>query len=313
MKFFTALIALEILGFASAFAQTAIPARPADPNQAMPAQPIETPVPPPPTPAKPSKADPSESPAPSSASTNAPAEAAPAGPVVLSIMADSSLKAVIQELAQAWADSLDNSPQVPLTLTNAGTMRSKIESGSGQWDLVIDADIDDVKAMTEKGSLSSDSQRSLARNTLVVYGKKALLKDDELDWFDLVGSEWKKVAMGNPDQVASGRAAKRALQKHGLTGDETKDLYLYAPTESRALSLVEQEKADAVFLYKSDLTGVSLPGFEALTPKPEDSPPIFYTAAVVSGSKNAAQAQAFILFCTSEAARPIWAKYGFEN
>ena len=38
-----------------------------------------------------------------------------------------------------------------------------------------------------------------------------LVKDDDLDWFDLIGTEWKKVAMGNPDLTASGRVAQRAL------------------------------------------------------------------------------------------------------
>src|SRR6202012_1313266 len=110
-----------------------------------------------------------------------------------------------------------------------------------------------------KGLLIADGQRSVARNTLVIYGRKALLKDDELDWFDLVGSEWKKVALGNPDMVALGRAAKRALQKHSLINDDTKNVFVYAPTEARAVSVVESEKADAVFAYKTDLAGLKLP------------------------------------------------------
>lgn len=227
-------------------------------------------------------------------------------------MADSSLKAVLQELAQSWADTLDNGPQVPLTLTNAGTMYAKIQSGS-DWDLIISADVQDVKEMTGKGLLLADGQRSLARNSLVVYGRKALIKDDDLDWFDLIGSEWKKVALGDPNLVASGRVAQRALQKHNLINDDTKNLFIYAPTEARALAVVEQEKADAVFAYKTDLMGVKLPGFEPIAIKSEDAPPIFYTAAVCHGAKNQAQAQAFILYCGGDAARAIWAKYGFET
>jgi molybdate transport system substrate-binding protein len=292
------------LGFLSA--QTAIPARPADPNQAMPAQPVEPmPVPPAPT-------HPSQTPTPATPATNAPDATAPSGPVALSIIADSSLKQVLQELAQNWADSLDDGPQVPLTLTNEGTIRSKIESGS-TWDLVISADVQDVKDMTSSGLLMADGQRSLARNSLVIYGRKALIKDDDLDWFDLVGSEWKKVALGDPDMVASGRVAKRALQKHSLISDDTKDVFVYAPTESRALSVVEQEKADAVFLYKTDLNGITLHGFELYPLTSDEAPPIFYTAAVCKGAKNGAQAQAFILYCGSDAARAIWAKHGFET
>jgi len=243
-------------------------------------------------------------------STNAP-DTTPS-PVAVSIIADSSLKKVLQELAQNWADSLDNSPQVPITLTNAATMRSKIESGS-DWDLVISADLQDVKDLTDKGLLVPDGQRTLARNTLEIYGRRALIKDDELDWFDLVGTEWKKVALGNPDLVASGRVAKHALDKHSLINDDTKDVFVYAPTDARAVSAVEEEKADAVFAYKSDLTGLNLHGFDIFPLTSDEAPPIFYTAAVLRSAKNAAQAQAFILFCTGDSARPIWAKYGFET
>ena len=245
-------------------------------------------------------------------STNS-APAAPAPQVAVAIIADSSLKQVLQELAQAWADTQDSGPQVPLTLTNAGTLRAKVEGGS-TWDLVISADVADMKEMTDKGLLVADGQRSLARNTLEIYGRKALIKDDELDWFDLIGTEWKKVALGNPDLVASGRVAKRALQKHDLLGDDHKDTYVYAPTETLALAVVQREQADAVFVYKTDAAKINLPGFALFPLKTEDAPPVFYTAAVCRLAKNPTQARAFIDYCGgSDAAKAIWAKYGFET
>ncbi len=275
------------------------PARPADPHQALPAQPVE------PVPAAPAPAPPA-----STSDTNAPASSS-AQPS-LAIMADSSLREVIQDLAQSWADSFDSGPQVPLTLTNAGTLRSRVEAGSA-GDMIISADLQDVKAMTDKGLLLSDGQRSIARNALVIYGRKALVKDDDLEWFDLIGSEWKKVALGNPDLVASGRVARRALQKHDLLDDEHKNVFVYAGTETLALQTVEREQADAVFLYKTDLGAVSLPGFEIISLKSDDAPPIFYTAAVCRGAKNSALARAFIDYCTSDAAKPTWTKHGFET
>jgi len=283
-------------------AQTATPAQPADPNQARPALPVV-----------PDSLTPPElaTPATNAASTNsAPAVTTPQ--VALSIVADSSLKQVLQELAQNWADSQDSNPQVPLTLTNAGTLRARVESGS-VWDVVISADVQDMKEMTDKGLVFADGQRSLARNTLVIYGRKALLKDDELDWFDLIGTEWKKVAMGNPDLVASGRVANRALQKHGLLDDDHKGVWVNAGTEALALAVAQREQADAAFVYKTDLARVMLPGFEVFPLKSEDAPPVFYTAAICKQAKNLAQAHAFIDFCGGETARAIWEKCGFET
>jgi molybdate transport system substrate-binding protein len=300
MNRFLLCLALLLFSLAPLSAQPATPAQPADPNQARPAMPVVPDSITPPQAAPP-------------ATTNTPATTAPQ--VAVAIIADSSLKQVLQELAQGWADTQDTGPQVPLTLTNAGTLRAKVEgdSSGSAWDVVISADVADVKEMTDKGLLFADGQRSLARNTLVIYGRKALVKDDELDWFDLIGTEWKKVALGNPDLVASGRVARRALQKHDLLGDDQKDIYVYAPTETLALGVVQREEADAVFVYKTDAATINLPGFEIFPVTTDDAPPVFYTASVSRLAKNPAQARAFIDYCTSEAAKAIWAKYGFET
>jgi molybdate transport system substrate-binding protein len=273
-----------------------VPAQPADPNQ--PAVPV----------APPSAAAP-----PPSASPGVPAAVppAPTGPVV-SIVADGSLKAVLQELAQTWADSQPESPQMPITLTNSGTMRAKIESGS-TWDLALDADVLDVKEMTDRGHLLADGQRSLARNTLVIYGRSPLVKDDDLDWFDLIGTEWKKVALGNPDLTASGRSALRALHKHGLDDDDHKGIYVNAANEATALQLLQREQADAAFVFRTNLASFSLRGFDSFPLSGVDAPPVFYTGAVFRLAKNPALARQFLDYCGSEGARAIWAKYGFET
>ncbi len=297
MKSFLFSLALLVFSLTPLLAQPATPAQPVDPHQARPALPVVPDALTPPEPVAPS-------------TNGAPAPAAPAA--VLSIVADSSLREVLRELAQTWADSLDSNPQVPLTLTNAGTLRAKVEEGS-KWDLVISADVQDVKAMTDKGLLFADGQRSLARNTLVIYGRKALLKDDDLEWFDMIGTEWKKVALGNPDLVASGRVAQRALQKHGLLDDDHKQVFVHTANETLALAMTQEEKADAVFAYKTDLARASLPGFDIFPLKTEDAPPVFYTAAVCRLAANPALARAFIDYCGSEAAKAIWARYGFET
>ena len=289
-------LALLLLSFSPLAAQALTPARPADPNQSLPAQPV---TPPSIVPTAPPAGD----------------SAAPAttSPVALSIIADSSLKAVLQELAQGWADSQDTNPQVPITLTNAKTLRTKVEAAPSDWDLVISADVEDVKEMTDNNLLVADGQRSLARNTLIIYGRKALLKDDQLDWFDLIGTEWKKVALGDSDLVESGRVAERALKKHALLDSDHKSLYIYKPTDALVLGVAEREEADAVFCYRSDLAGVTIPGFDIFQPDTEDAPPVFYTAAISRLAKNPAQAQAFIDFCATDAAKAVWIKHGFET
>jgi molybdate transport system substrate-binding protein len=285
---------LFVTACGQAAAQTPIPARPLNPDQAISAPPVPS------TPGVPSANGPD---------TNAPSAAASIPAVT--VLADNSLKSALAELAQTWADQQPDGPQVPLTLTNAGTMRTQLESNP-EWDVIISPDIDDVKAMTAKGLVQPAGQQFLARNTVVLYGRKALVKDDALDWFDLIGTEWNKVAMGDPDQTASGRVAKHALQKHDLDDADHRSLYVLAATEPRALQVAERDEADAVFVYKTDLMGVDLPGFEVFPISTEDAPPVFYTAVVGRLAKNPEGARSFIAFCASESAREIWTKYGFE-
>ncbi len=284
------LLLFFLLSVGLASAQEPSPAQPADPDQPIPAQPAL-----PATPASPAVA-----------AANAPE----AGPTV-TVLADSSLKNVLQALAQAWADSQPDGPLMPITLTNAATMRSRVVANPA-WDVVIDADLADVKALTDQGLLAPEGQHELARNSLVILGRAPLVKADAPDWFDLVGDEWKKVALGDPNLTASGRAAQHALQKHDLLGDDHKNLYVYAGTEALALQLVERDQADAVFLYRSDLGHVTLPGFDITALTSDDAPPIFYTAAVGRLAKNPTAAHSFIEYCASSAARDIWTRFGFE-
>ena len=229
----------------------------------------------------------------------------------LTILADSSLRNVLQELAQGWADAQPDGPQVPLTLTNAATMRARIEADP-HWDVVIGADAVDMKLLTDRGLLAADGQHTLARNLVMIYGRKALVKDDDLDWFDLVGTEWKKIALGNPETVESGRVALHALQKHDLADEDHKKDLVEAGTEALALHVVQRDQADAVFAYRSDLLGFQVPGFQVYRLDSADAPPVFYLAAVGRLSTNADQARSFIAYCSSEMARNIWAHYGFE-
>ncbi len=294
----------------------ATPARPADPSDPRPAQPVE-PIVTPATPADSTQARPAQPVTPASSATpaasastttssNAPVETA------LSIMADSSLRKALAEIVQNWADSQDTGPRIALNLVNAEGMRTHVGPGS-DTDVVICADVQDLKDLTGKGYLAADGQHSVARNTLVVYGRAALIKDDELEWFDLIGSEWKKVALGNPDLTASGRVAKQALTKHGLISDDTKKLFTFTGTEALAINVAEREQADAVIAYKTDFFTFKLPGFQVYTIKTEDAPPVFYTAAVARLSKNPTLARSFIDYCSSDAAKTVWMKYGFET
>ncbi len=76
---------------------------------------------------------------------------------------------------------------------------------------------------------------------------------------------------------------------------------------------MQRDQADAVFAFRTDAAALNLHGFEIFPLDTADAPPVFYTAAVCRLSRNPVQARAFIDYCGSDAAKPIWAKYGFET
>jgi molybdate transport system substrate-binding protein len=127
-----------------------------------------------------------------------------------------------------------------------------------------------------------------------------------------MGTEWKKVALGDPALVESGRVAERAMKKHDLADDDHQKMLIKAGTEAMALHVVERDQADAVFVYQSDLLDFALRGFEVYHIDSQDAPPVFYQAALGRLAKNPDLARSFIAFCSSESARAIWARYGFE-
>ncbi|MEJ0000098.1 MAG: substrate-binding domain-containing protein [Verrucomicrobiota bacterium] len=187
-------------------------------GQARPATPVNGDVVAPPRPAVPS--------------ANA-APAAPPAEATVAVIAESSLKAVLSNSRRPGPTASPTARRCRLRSPTLARSSPGSRPTPG-FDVVISASIDDIKTLTDRTLVLPTASASLARNSVVIYGRKALLKDDDLEWFDLVGSEWKKVALGKPDLVSSGRVAQRALQKRGLINDDNKDVFTYGMTDSLA-------------------------------------------------------------------------------
>jgi molybdate transport system substrate-binding protein len=233
------------------------------------------------------------------------------GQDVLAVAADSSLRGALQELAQAWADNTDDNKKVELSISNVETLKNEVAKGA-PWDVVILAGADEARQLTEQGKLDPQGQRNIARNELVVLGKKALLKDEEPEWHDLVRNEWRRMALGNPALTASGRFAQKAMEKRDLW-DRVKAEARLAPTETLALDFARRNDADGVFIFRTDLKGITLDMYEVYPVDPKDHPPVLYVAAVVKGAAKGALGRDFMQFLVSEEAMLVWKKWGFPT
>lgn len=227
----------------------------------------------------------------------------------LVITADSTLKPVIPELTQAWADN-QSDMRVELQFTNSDILMKQLSQDKA-GDVVIFADSNDAKFAAKKGLVSADTCKVVARNELVVYGKKPLLADEELEWFDLVAREWDHFALGDPVRTASGRAAQAALQKRDLSAKLKSDAALLAGNELTAIDFVRRTEADAVFALRTDLAKFTVDGFVLYKIDPADYPAFVYTAAPTKNPRTQAAARSFIQSLTGKDARLIWEKYGY--
>ncbi len=290
-------------------APTPIPARPADPSQPISALPV--PVAPQEVPVAPAVVPVAPQATPETAPNSTPADATTTGPSVI-LVADFSLRKVVPELVQNWVDTEELPVKVVVQFRTAGATRDLVQKGA-DGDIVISANAGDVVELANTGLLHRDGQQTLARNELAVIGRHPVIRDEDSDWWDLVGKEWRHVVVADGDVSQLGRISLQALKAHDLADPEAlKRVRVIAPNEALVLSRLGSTQADAALVYKTDLLGVQMPGFEPFTMKPTDSAPVLYTGAVTSRAKDTALCERFLTYCVSDEARAVFKKYGFE-
>lgn len=226
----------------------------------------------------------------------------------LSVGVDSSLRGVMQDLAQAWADSQDQG-KVELSVANLATLRSQLEKGS-DLDVAIIPNKTEAQALVDHGKLLNASQKQIASNTLVALGRKPLVASDEQDWFELIGNEWKRITIPGVGLTGSGKAAQAALQKHGLWED-VKTVVQSTSNETTAVDFARRNETDVVFAWSTDIPAQGIEGFQVFKIDSKDYPPMLYIASIVAATQKTALAKEFISFLVSDAALPIWKKWGF--
>lgn len=228
----------------------------------------------------------------------------------LLITADNTLRSALPELTQAWADKQSDT-SVELQFTNSETMQKQLVEGKA-GDVVIFADAGDVKEATKRGYILAADIKTIARNELVVYGRKGLLPDEELEWFDLLTREWETLAMGDPARTASGRAVQAALRTHQLDARTKGEGTRLCGNEVVALDCARRNEVEAVFLLRTDLGKAALDGFVIHPINRADYPPFIYSAAPTKNSKSAAAARSYIQSLAAKESLPVWSKYGFN-
>ena len=179
-------------------------------------------------------------------------------------------------------------------------------------DVFISADMKWMDWVDTRHLIQPGSRTTLLGNTLVLVEKRDALKPVTiaagLDMNSVLGAQG-RLAVGDPASVPAGIYARQALTKLGLWTTVSARL---APAENvrAALLLVERGEAPAGVVYGSDVKAA--PGLAVAGTFPDNShEPIRYPAALTTGAADAPDAEAFLAFLHTAAARDVFRRAGF--
>ena len=221
------------------------------------------------------------------------------------ISAAASLKNCIQDLS---AMHTEKNPQVAITSNfgASGALQQQIEQGAPA-DVFFSAGIKQMNALKEKGMMLDSSVKNILENKVVLITPKNAAA---LDFFeDLTGDSVKKIGVGEPKSVPVGQYTEQIFQNLGLT-DKVASKLIFAKDVREVLSWVETGNVDAGVVYETDAK-ISKDVTICSTAPEGSHNKVIYPIGVVKTSKHAAEAQKFVDFLFSDAAKEVFARYGF--
>jgi molybdate transport system substrate-binding protein len=167
-----------------------------------------------------------------------------------------------------------------------------------------------MRYLSEKKLTKPETEVTLLGNTLVLVApadsKAEITIAKGFDLASLIGDG--KLAMGDVKAVPAGKYGKAALESLGVWAS-VEGKVAQAENVRAALILVSRGEAPLGIVYATD--AAADPQVKVVATFPEDShPPIIYPVAVTKDSANP-DAQAFLTYLRSPAAKPVFEKQGF--
>lgn len=240
----------------------------------------------------------------STPSATAPVTSAPA--IELTISAAASLTDALTEVNNLYMNQNKNITIVA-NFAASGTLQKQIEQGAPA-DVFISAGAKQVQALQDGGLLLDETRVNLLNNKVVLV--TPVNSSLSLSSFaDLVNSDIKQIAIGDPESVPAGTYGKQALEQLGIYDQVQPKLILCADVR-QVLSYVEAGNVDAGIVYATD-AAISTSVKIAADAPAEINAKIVYPAAVIKATKNADAAKAYLDFLFSAEAKAIFEKYGF--
>jgi molybdate transport system substrate-binding protein len=226
------------------------------------------------------------------------------GPVVF---AAASLKNALDGVNAAWKRA--SGKEAVISYAASSSLAKQIAQGAPA-DVFISADEDWMDYLAERKLIKPATRFNLLANTLVLIAPKDSTAESTIaPSFPLASLlDDERLAVANVDSVPAGKYAKAALIDLGVWA-AVKDKTAQAENVRAALALVSRGETPLGIVYGTDAH--SDPKVKMLATFPETThPPIIYPAAETTAATNR-DAEAFLAFLKSSAARAAFEAEGF--
>jgi len=199
---------------------------------------------------------------------------------------------------------------VSLNLGGSGTLEMQIEQGAPA-DIFISAAPEEMDTLESKGLLRANTRIALLTNRLVLIVPKGNRGINGIRSFqDLLLADVRTVALADPRSVPAGMYAQQTLTALGIY-EAVRRKAVLATDVRQVLAYVETGSADAGIVYATDAAISSRVRIAAEAPA-EAAPHIVYPAAALKSSAHPADADNYLRFLQSDAARAVFLRYGFR-
>jgi len=229
--------------------------------------------------------------------------------ITLTISAAASLTEVMGEIKTLY--KVEN-PNVTLNynFASSGILQKQIEQGA-DVDLFFSAGTKQMVALQEKDLLINDSYINLVENSVVL-----IVKDDSTldisDFKDAVDDKIKKIALGEPKTVPVGQYSEEVFISLNIL-EKVKPKAVYAKDVKEVLTWVETGNVDVGVVYGTDAKASEKVKVVATAGNDLYKTPVVYPASVIKASKNVEDAMTFLNFLSSDKAKEVFIKYGFDS
>lgn len=224
----------------------------------------------------------------------------------LTVSAAASLSDVLITVGERFRE--ETGIEVAFNFGGSRAIARQIELGAPA-DVGFFAGADPMSRLVEAGQIEAGEVVEVLSNRLVVVAKAG--SDAQVRSLnELASGPSARIAMADPDLAPAGQYARAALRNAGLWGALHGRLIPMQDVRAAA-GAVASGHARYGLAYATDAAVIN--GVEAVLEVPEPLyPRIIYPAAVIGDSRHRLAGDRFLQFLTSDEAREIFIRHGFD-